>query len=339
MEHAKPLTSQMLDLIDGYWISKMIHVIAEVNVADALRDGPRSPADLACYLSLDADRLYLVLRALAGVGLFLEDAQGHFALTPLGETLRTDRPDSMRAFARMMPASYNWRAWDELASGVTSKTIPFETAFGKHTFEYLAEHSADETVFAEAMTSVSGAENPAVTAAIDLDNIETLVDLGGSAGHLLASVLAHHEGVRGVLFDQPQVVEVAKAAPFLSQPGVAERVTYEGGDFFTAVPAGLDGYMMKYILHDWNDDQCEQILRNCREAMAPGGRVFVVDNVIHPGNDLSWGKLLDINMLVLTGGSERTEAQFAVLFERAGLRLDRVIPTACPLSIVVGVAL
>ena len=330
-----PLPVRMLDLINGFWVSKMIYVIAELGVPDLLAGGASTPAELAAATSVQADRLYRVMRALAGVGLFVEDGDGRFSLTELGATLTSDRPDSMRAFARMMPASYNWRGWDELMMGVKEHKIPQEEVLGMTGFEYMAQHPDDERVFAQAMASVSGAENPAVSAAIDLDGIATLVDVGGSGGHLLAQVLKDHAGVRGVLFDQPQVVEAAKQAPYL-QGDLAERVTFEGGDFFAAVPEGADGYMMKYILHDWNDEQCVQILKRVREAMADGGRLFVVDNVIEPGNAPSWGKLLDINMMVLNGGSERTEEQFRAIFAAAGFELERVVGTRCPLSIVVG---
>lgn len=333
----KPLPIQMLDLINGFWISKMIYAVAELQIADALRDGGRTAAELAQDAGVQPDRLYRLLRALAGVGLFVEDADGRFALTELGATLRTDRPDSMAGFARMMPASYNWRGWDELMLGIKEHKIPQEEVLGMTGFEYMKQHPEDERIFLQAMASVSGAENPAVSAAIDLAGVTSIVDVGGSGGHLLAAVLQQHGGVRGVLFDQPQVIEAARQAPYL-QGDLAARVTFEGGDFFAAVPAGHDAYMMKYVLHDWNDDQCVQILTRCREAMNDGGRIFVVDNVIEAGNDPSWGKMLDINMLVCNGGSERTEEQFAAMFERAGLKLDRVTATACPLSIVTAVA-
>ena len=335
---AKPLPAQMLDLITGYWVSKMVFVAARLGIADQLRDGARSADDLAAAVGVQPQRLHRLLRALASVGVFAADANGHFGLSPLAETLRSDRPDSMRDFALMMTDSFNWDAWDMLGGGIESESTPFETAFGKGFFGYLAEHPEDEAVFARSMASISAMENPAIAAALDLSGVGTLVDVGGSAGHLLATVLRHHEGVRGTLFDLPQIVEKAKAGPFLTDPAIAPRVAFAAGDFFKAVPKGADAYMMKYVLHDWNDDQCVQILTHCREAMAPGGRVFAVDSVIAAGNDAQWGKLLDINMLVLTGGRERTEAEFGELFYRAGLHVERVIATQCPLGIVVGKA-
>lgn len=334
----RPLPLQMLDLINGYWISKMVNVVAELDVASHLSEGPCTVAELAAATGVKAERLGRVLRALAGVGVFCTDESGRIANTALSETLVGSRPDSMRAFARMMPSSCNWQAWDGLMVGVKGEVIPFDQQKGATHFEYLQAHPDEEDVFAQAMASVSGAENPAVAQALDAGGIKTLVDVGGSGGHLLAAVLQQHADVRGVLFDQPQVVEVARQATFLNEESLKARVSYAGGDFFQAVPKDADAYLMKYILHDWNDEQCVSILASCRQAMAPGGQVIVVDNVIEPGNEPSWGKMLDINMLVLTGGRERTADEFGLLFERAGLKLDRIVATQCPLSLVIATA-
>jgi len=329
---------QMLDLINGYWVSKMVFVVAELDVASCLSKGPCTVAELAAATGGDAERLGRVLRALAGVGVFREDESGRIANTPLSETLVGSRPDSMRAFARMMPSSCNWQAWDGLMGGVKEQAIPFEVVKGSTHFEYLQAHPDEEDVFAQAMASVSGAENPAVASALDVSGMKTLVDVGGSGGHLLAAVLQQHGDLRGVLFDQSQVVEAARNAPYLNETSLQDRVSFAGGDFFQAVPKDADAYLMKYILHDWNDDQCVSILTRCRQAMADGGQVIVVDNVIEPGNEPSWGKMLDINMLVLTGGRERTADEFAALFARAGLKLDRIVATQCPLSLVIAKA-
>ncbi|MFN3241022.1 MAG: methyltransferase [Planctomycetota bacterium] len=335
MTNAKPLPVQMLDLINGYWVSKMVHVAAEMGLADALGDRARTAAEVAGEVGADPERLHRMMRALTGVGVFSVDGDGRYANTELGATLRSDRPDSMRDFARMMPASYNWHGWDALDVGIREQRTPFDEVFGMGGFAYLQQHPDDEAVFARAMASISGAENPAVAAALPLDGIGSLMDVGGSGGHLLAAVMQQHAALRGVLFDQPQVVHGAKQAGYLQ--GLGERVAFAGGDFFEAVPGGVDAYLMKYILHDWDDDRCVRILQNCRANLSADGRVFVVDNVVVEGNEPSWGKLLDVNMLVLTGGKERTEAEFAALFARAGLRLDRVLATECPLGIVVGV--
>lgn len=328
----------MLDLITAYWTSQMVFAVARLGVADQMGKAARPVAELAAAVGADPSRLHRVLRALAASGVFVEKKPGHFALTPLGETLRSEAPQSMRNFALMMVDDYNWQAWQALLSGVVQPITPFEPVHGRKIFEHLHQHPDKLQTFAASMASLSATENPAVAAAFDFGRVRHLVDVGGSQGHMLAAILRAHPGVRGTLFDMADVVERARQAPFLTAKDVAPRVDFAAGDFFASVPAGADGYVMKYILHDWNDDQCVQILGNCARAMAKGGRVLVVDTVIPPGNDPHWGKQLDVNMLVLTGGRERTATDFAALFERAGLRLKKVHPTACPLSIVEGVA-
>ena len=201
-------------------------------------------------------------------------------------------------------------------------------------FPYLQSHPQDGKIFGDSMRSISGTENPAVMKAYDFRGIGTLVDVGGSLGHLLAAILKRNRRLHGILFDLPHVIVQAQAAPYVNDPGIAGRIGLEGGDIFESAPKGADAYLMKYILHDWNDRECIQILGNCRDAMAPGGKVLVVDTVVEPGNRPQWGKLLDVAMLVATGGRERTKQEFAGLFAKAGLKLVRVVRTKCPLSLV-----
>jgi len=334
----KPLPAAMLDLITGYWASQLVHVAAKLGLADLLKAGPRSPAELARSTGSDPRALHRVLRALASLGVFAERKDGRFGLTPLAATLRSDRPDSMRAFAMMMVEDYNWQAWGDVGQSVRNGQAAFDRVHGMRIFDYLGRQPEKARTFGEAMTSISGAENPAVAAAYDFSKVGTLVDVGGSHGHLLAAILKANPKLRGVLFDLPRVLEQARQAPYVGAREIAGRMDLVPGDFFASVPKGADAYMMKYILHDWDDDLCVKILENCRRAMAPGGRILVVDTVIPSGNDPHWGKLLDINMLVGTGGRERTRSEFAEVFARAGLKVRRVIPTACPLSIVEGVS-
>jgi SAM-dependent methyltransferase len=334
----KPLPAVMLDLIIGYWVSQLVHVVAKLGLADLLKEGPKSPAELARSVGADPQTLRRVLRALAGVGVFAERKDGRFALTPLGATLRSDRPDSMRAFAIMMVEDYWVQAWTDVLQSVKTGQTAFDRVHGLKIFDYFGKHPDKARVFGEAMTSISGTENPAVAAAYDFSKVGTLVDVGGSHGHLLAAILKANRRLKGVLFDLPQVLDQARSAPYVGAREIAARIELAPGDFFRSVPAGGDAYIMKYIIHDWDDDLCVKILENCRRAMAPNGRVLVVDTVIPPGNDPHWGKLLDINMLVGPGGRERTRSEFAQLFKRAGLKLRRIIPTASPLSIVEGVS-
>jgi hypothetical protein len=211
--------------------------------------------------------------------------------------------------------------------------IPFIKAHGVLPFEYLEKHPEDLKVFGESMTSLSRTENPTIAAAYKFSGLGTLVDVGGGHGSLLATILKANRNLKGVLFDQASVIAGAKKDQYITAKGVAERCRVESGDFFKAVPKGGDAYIMKYVLHDWNDGQCVKILANCRSSMNEKGRVLVVDNVIPTGNDPGWGKLLDIQMLIV-GGRERTKKEFAEIFAQAGLKLTRVIPTKCPLSIV-----
>jgi hypothetical protein len=321
----------MLNHITGYWVSQMVFVVAKLGVADVLAKGPKTPAAIAEQVGAHAPSLRRVLRTLASIGVFAETPNGRFRLTPLAATLRSGVPGSLRDFALMIVDDYNWAGWGALLHGVTTGAVAFDHVHGVRFFDYLATHPTKEKAFAASMASISGAENDAIARAFAFGRFGRLVDVGGAHGHLVATILRRHRKLRGVLYDQPQVVAGAPASGLLA--GLEDRVEVIGGDFFASVPAGADAYMMKYIIHDWDDERCVRILGLCREAMAPGGRVLVIENVIEPGNRPGWPKLLDINMLALLTGKERTKAEFRDLFARAGLRLHRVVPTASPISV------
>jgi hypothetical protein len=321
----------MLNHITGYWVSQMVFVVAKLGVADVLAKGPKTPAAIAEQVGAHAPSLRRVLRTLASIGVFAETPNGRFRLTPLAAMLRSGVPGSLRDFALMIVDDYNWAGWGALLHGVTTGEVAFDHVHGVRFFDYLATHPAKEKAFAASMASISGAENDAIARAFAFGRFGRLVDVGGAHGHLLATILRRHRKLRGVLYDQPQVVAGAPASGLLA--GLEDRVEVIGGDFFASVPAGADAYMVKYIIHDWDDERCVRILGLCREAMAPGGRVLVIENVIEPGNRPGWSKLLDINMLALLTGKERTKAEFRDLFARAGLRLRRVVPTASPMSV------
>jgi hypothetical protein len=325
----------MLNLTIGHWVARLIYVAAKLKLADLLKDGPRTTAQLATATGVQAPALYRIFRTLASVGVFAETKGGRFKLTPLAATLRSDVSGSMRAWAIMANEKYTWDSWMDLLHCVKTGEIPFVKAHGVHPFEYLEKHPDDLAVFGESMTSLSATENPAIAAAYKFSAIRTLVDVGGGHGSLLATILKANPKLKGVLFDQPSVIARAQKDQHVTAKGIAERCILESGSFFEAVPAG-DAYIMKYILHDWNDEQCVKILANCRAAVNEKGRVLVVDNVIPAGNDPSWGKLVDIQMFVI-GGRERTKKEFAAMFAKAGLKLTRVLATKCPLSIVEGV--
>jgi hypothetical protein len=336
MSKKPPPPAVMFTLIAGRWVSHLIYVVAKLELADRLKHGPRTVEELAVAAEVQAPALYRVLRALASVGVFAETKDKRFKLTPLAVTLQTAVPGSMHALALLFGEKYMEDAWAQLLDGVKTGEIPFLKAHGVSEFEYLEKHPDDLTVFGEAMTSVSSTENPAIAAAYKFSGIRTLVDVGGGNGSLLATILKANPKLKGVLFDLPSVSARAKQDRHVTAKGIAERCTLESGDFFEAVPRGGDAYIMKRTLHDWDDQRCAKILANCRSAMSEKGRVLVVDAVIPPGNDPDRGKLLDMQMFVI-GGRERTKQEFATIFREAGLKLTRVVPTKCPLSIVEGV--
>jgi hypothetical protein len=337
MAKKPPPSAAMLTLIMGRWVSHLIYVAAKLELADCLKHGPRAVEELAAAVEVQAPALYRVLRTLASVGVFAETKDKRFKLTPLAVTLQKAIPSSMHAAALLFGEKYQEDARAQLLHGLKTGEIPFLKAHGVPLFEYLEKHPEDLKIFGETMTSVSSTENPVIAAAYKFSGIRTLVDVGGGNGSLLSTILKANPKLKGVLFDQPSVIARAKQDRHVKAKGIAERCALESGDFFETVPKGGDAYMMKRTLHDWDNEHCLKILANCRAAMNQKGRVLVIDSVISPGNDPDRGKLIDMQMFVFTGGRERTRTEFATLFREAGLKLARVVPTNCPLSIVEGV--
>lgn len=326
-------TDQLLAMAGGAWVTQMIHVAAELGVADLLSGGERDVEGLAQACGADADALFRLLRGLASLGIFRETTSRTFALTPLAELLRSDHPQSLRQFARMLGEEH-YLSWNDLLHSVRTGENAFRHGHGMSVFEWYAQNPRRAEIFDGAMTDFSRNETEALLAAFDFSGIGHLVDVGGGRGELLQRVLHAHGQLRGTLFDQPQVVAGA-AIP----PPLAERLSVQGGDFFTEAPAGADAYLLKHIIHDWGDDACRTILGRIREAMPPGGRVLIVEPVIPPGNDPFPGKLLDLNMLVMTeGGRERTALEYEQLLASASLRLQRIVPTPSSVSVVEAVA-
>jgi hypothetical protein len=326
----------MFALITGRWVSQLIYVAAKLDLADHLNRGPRTVEQLAAATEVPAPALYRVLRTLASCGVFAETKNKRFKLTPLAAKLQRTAPGSMHAVALLFEDRFVRDPWAQLLHGIKTGEVPFLTAHGISPFQYLEEHPETLKIFGEAMSSVSSSENPAISAAYRFSEMETVVDVGGGHGSLLGAILKANPKLKGVLFDQPSVCARAKQDRHVTPKGIAERCTLQSGDFFERVPEGGDGYMMKRVLHDWDNERCATILSNCRSAMTKKGRVLVIDSVIRPGNEPDRGKLLDMQMLVM-GGRERTKQEFAKLFQDAGLKLNRVVPTKCPLSIVEGV--
>ena len=328
-----PASAQLTQMVFGFMVAQAISTAAKFGVADQLKDGPKNADEIAQAVGAHPRALYRLLRALASVGIFSEDADGRFQLTPLAEPLRSDAPDSMRAFAIYMGADWHWRVWEGLPYSVAHAQPAFEHIYGQPVFEYLPEHPLEALVFNDAMTSFSKSASEAIVNAYDFSGIKKLVDVGGGHGYLLSAILERNPEMNGVLFDASQVV--AGAQDVIESCGA--RCETAGGDFFASVPAGGDAYIMKHIIHDWEDERALTILRNCHRAMTENGKLLVVEMVIPEGNAPSPGKFLDLEMLVFLRSFERTAAEYRALFERAGFKLTRIVPTASPYSVIEGV--
>ncbi len=315
----------MLDLLAGKWVSEAISVAAELGIADLLATGPEASDDLAKACGAHADSLYRLLRALASVGVFAEDEAGRFANTPLSETLRSGLPGSMRSMAMMFGSRPAWDAWGELRTSIRTGESAFKAVNGAYAFDYMKGDPEFGRIFGEAMTAFSAQELVAIHDAFDFSGVPTIVDVAGGHGAFLGSVLEKNPHQRGILFDQPEVIELARNA--IADSPVAARCSLVAGDFFTEVPAG-DGYVLKHILHDWNDDLATKILDTIQRAAKPGAKLFVIDALVEPGNEPGFAKLLDLEMLVFyEGGRERTRTAIEKLFSASGFRLLRVVPT------------
>jgi SAM-dependent methyltransferase len=320
-------------MIVGSWVTQAIYVASEIGIADLLASGPRSAVELARETGAHGASLYRLLRALASVDLFREDEKGRFSLTPLGTLLASDAPGSKRSLARMAGAEF-YRSWDGLLSSVKTGAAAFDQVFGDSFIQYMRANPDRWRIYDDAMTGIHDAETIPVLDAYDFGSFRTIVDVGGGNGMAIAAALRRHPGARGVLFDLPDVVE--RARQVVADRGVSNRLRFVGGDFFQSVPPSGDAYLLRHVIHDWEDGDAVAILRNCREAMQSGGRVLVVETVIPSGNGPCFGKWLDLMMLVV-GGRERIREQYDSLFSAAGLRLARVVPTAHEVSILEGV--
>jgi hypothetical protein len=327
-----PPSAQLLQMIFSFMTSQAISSVAKLGIADLLASGPKSTDELARATGVKVRPLYRILRALASVGVFSQDDGGNFRLTPVGEPLRSDAADSLRGFSIFLGSDWHWRVWSELGYSAQTGQPAFEKIYGKPFFKYLAENPEPARIFDNAMTSFSASVGAAVIDAYDFTGIKKLVDVGGGHGLLLASILEKYPRMTGVVFDAPAVVEGAK--DLIKGRGVDGRCQTAGGDFFTSVPAGGDAYIMKHIIHDWEDERALIILKNCHRAMTEDGKLLVVEMVIPEGNAPSLGKFLDLEMLLFLHSYERTEAEYRALFERAGFRLTRIVPTGMPHSVI-----
>jgi ubiquinone/menaquinone biosynthesis C-methylase UbiE len=320
----------------AYWVSRLLSAAARHSLADRLADGPKTATELAWQTGTHAPSLHRLMRALASLGVLSEDAHHRFALAPLGEALRADAPGAARATILALAGDWWWRGWEQVLYCLETGKTGMQKTSGTTVFGYLAQHPQEAAYFNEAMVGFHGDEPRAVAEACEFSSGETVVDVGGGTGNLLAAILERHPSTHGVLADVPHVIEAARTR--IASLGVLERCHFQAIDFFERVPGGGDVYLLSHVIHDWTEEQCLAILRNCRRAMNPASRLQIVEMVLPAGDEPHPGKLLDLAMLVMPGGQERTVEEYRLLMHAAGLRMTRVIPTASAVSVVEAVA-
>lgn len=327
-----PLSAQLIRMSYGFMYTKLVYMAASLNLGDRLADGARSSRELAAELQLHPPYLYRLLRAIAGEGILTEVEEGVFGLTAMGECLKSDHPDAAQAsiLAACSPAII--AAWEKLPESLASGATGFHLAQGKNLFEYLSEHAELSSQFNQSMTGVFGREPVLVAEAYDFSVFDSIVDIGGNNGNALSLILGRYPEPRGLVYDQLHVITEAKT--LLSERGMQDRIAVQPGDFFASVPAGFDCYMLSHIIHDWDDGRSVRILANCREGINAGGKLLILEWVLPEGDTPHVAKVVDINMMMLTGGEERTGKQYGRLLEQAGFRLARIIPTESECSIV-----
>jgi hypothetical protein len=327
------LAGQVLQIVLGYMPAVSLHAAARLKIADLLAGGPKPVSELAREAGrANEGALYRVLRGLASVGVFTEVAPRTFANTPASDLLREGVPGSVRDIALWLANPLHMRVFAETLYSIETGATAIKKVTGFEAFDYFKHVPAEDEVFNAAMTAFSAMLTPSVLEAYDFGGLGTLADIGGGHGFLLGEILQKHAGLRGIVFDLPHVVAGAK--PRLESLGLATRCEIASGDFFQAVPPA-ESYVMKSIIHDWDDARAVAILKNCAAAMrGSNGKVILLEIVVYPGNDPDLGKWIDLEMLLMAGGRERTEAEYAELFSKAGLRLSRVVRTKSPMCVV-----
>jgi SAM-dependent methyltransferase len=329
-----PPQAVLSQMITGYWITGSIHAAARLDVASAIGDAPRAIAEVASAVGADVEALYRLMRALAALGIFAEGPGRTFSHTPLSLALRPGVPGSMHGLA-VMTGLLHLRAWPEVVHTVRTGETAFKKVFGQELFAHITTDAEAGKAFDDAMAGYTASSAAAIVASYDFSPFRTIVDVGGGNGALLAAILTRVPAATGVTFDLPPSTARARAA--LAAQGLAGRCEVVGGDFFESVPAGGDAYLMKNILHDWDDERSVAILRNVRKVIKVDGRLLAVEGIIDPRNAAGAGnKLLDLNMMVMTGGRERTADELAALYRASGFEVLRIVPAGPAMSIIEG---
>src|ERR1700751_961533 len=324
------LPPALFQMATGYWLSQAVYVAAKLGLADLLRNGPRSCEELAPVTGTDPRCLFRLMRALSAARIFVHTHGDQFALATAGKSLQSDAPGSQRAIL-MTLGEVHYQAWGNLLHCVRTGSTGFASTFGTSLFAYLQSSPEAADTFNRGMSDVASMLAYAVLLAYDFSQISFLVDVGGGQGQFLRTILQLHPEMKGTIFDLPSTIEQVKQ--YFSGDPCSSRIVAIGGDFFHSVPEGVDAYVLCGVIHDWDDDPAVQILRKCRLAMNRKGRLLLVEVVVPDDDAHCFSKLLDLNMMVMTGGRERTRGEFAALLNRAGFSLSRPIPTLAPQSV------
>jgi hypothetical protein len=327
-----PADAAILEMMTGAWVARGIYTATELGIPDVLRTGPMSAHAIATKVGANTDAVARLLRMLVGKGVFAQSADGRYALTPMSDALRTDASTPLRGLVRWFGHPLHWEHWGQLPYSVRTGRPAVDELRGKPMFEYLDENPEFAAVFNDGMTSVSDMELGPILAAYDFSGFSTIVDVAGGHGRLLAAVLRRAPQSRGILFDMESVV--ADAPAVLEAAGVADRCTITSGSFFESVPAGGDAYMLKHIIHDWDDERASEILANVRKAILATGKLLLIESVVPDDDRDHFAKVLDLEMLVVATGKERTRAQYDELLRSADFRLRRIVESVGPTSVI-----
>lgn len=327
-----PPQAVMMQMSSGYWMTQLIYAAAKLGIADLLKDGPKSFEEIATSTGSDAKSIYRIMRTLAGAGVFAETEHGHFTLTPLAASLQSGVPGSMRAMAIMF-GEEQYQAWGDILYTLRTGNSSFEKMYGVPMFKYFVDNPVPGEIYEEAMTSVSAAEKIEIVKTYDFSYINKLVEVGGGHGSFISAILKANPNLKGVLFDQPYVIEGAK--DLIKAEGLTERCELVAGNFYESVPSGGDAYSLKHVLHGHNDEEAIAILKNCHIAMKENGKLLLVERMVGNGPDSFLSKFLDLNMMMLvTGGCQRTETEYRNIVEASGFKLDKVVPTKAGVSVI-----
>jgi hypothetical protein len=329
MNVPEPL-QKIMGMISGYWTSQVLYVVAKLGLADLLKEGPKTAEELASFTQTHPRSLYRLLSGSVSMGLFAEDEQKRFALTPLGDWLRSDVPGSQRATA-VIVGDLLYRAWGELLYSVHTGRVAFDKVHGLPFFEYLNKNPEQASVFDEAMAA-HGWATAAILEAYDFSGIRVLADIGGGNGSALAAILKKHPDMLGILFDLPGVAE--RANENFQAAGLADRCQAMGGSFMEAVPTGADTYLLRHVIHDWDNEKATRILKNVHRAMGKAGKLLLGEHILPSDNTPSMARGSDLVMMVIAGGQERTEEEFRALLEQAGFCLTRIVPTKAGICLI-----